>query len=269
MSSCETVKMYVDYREKQLLKYLEIIKQTCDNQIEIESKNLNLADVHIVFGENEILVERKTLSDLNSSIMDGRYREQSFRLDGSDSHNHNIFYLIEESRQLNPQFRSMNKNTLYSTMCSIACYKGFSLLRTQSTEETAQLLYAFAKKMLKNAKQAFYYKKTGETSHETPVKEYTSVIRSDEKKKNITVDNIDAIMMMQIPFVSHQIANVIMNTYGTIGGLIQALKNNDKCLNDLKCGNRKISKRALENICIYLHVHEVSNNETEDNGVDE
>ena len=38
---------------------------------------------------------KKTVNDLLSSIVDGRYKEQSLRLDNYNLHNHNIIYLIE------------------------------------------------------------------------------------------------------------------------------------------------------------------------------
>ena len=46
-----------------------------------------------------ILIERKSLNDLESSIKDGRYSEQSIRLNSSEIHNHNIYYLIEGNIQ--------------------------------------------------------------------------------------------------------------------------------------------------------------------------
>ena len=46
------------------------------------------------------LIERKSLNDLESSIKDGRYNEQSLRLDKYDLANHNIYYLIELNYKL-------------------------------------------------------------------------------------------------------------------------------------------------------------------------
>ena len=45
-----------------------------------------------------LIIERKSLNDLASSIKDGRYAEQSFRLSNIEHHNHNIVYLIEGDR---------------------------------------------------------------------------------------------------------------------------------------------------------------------------
>ena len=75
--------------------YIEIIPSYKELEIVVES--LPLGDV-IICGNNKeekILIERKSLSDLAASIKDGRYEEQSYRLNGSPYHNHNIIYLIE------------------------------------------------------------------------------------------------------------------------------------------------------------------------------
>ena len=64
-----------------------------------------------------------------SSIKDGRYKEQSYRLNACDIHNHNIIYLIEGITSgfgYIPDSR-VNINTIYSSMCGLLCYKGFSL----------------------------------------------------------------------------------------------------------------------------------------------
>ena len=40
--------------------------------------------------EEKLVIERKSINDLLSSIKDGRYAEQSYRLNGLPNHNHNI-----------------------------------------------------------------------------------------------------------------------------------------------------------------------------------
>ena len=81
------MQLNIDYREKALLQ-----------RIQVEPKNLTLGDVTIEKDGKELLIiERKTIADLASSICDGRYKEQSFRLSESPVLNHNILYLIEGS----------------------------------------------------------------------------------------------------------------------------------------------------------------------------
>ena len=65
--------------------------------IKLEVVNLELGDFIICddLGRENVIFERKSLSDLASSIKDGRYAEQSFRLNNYNFHNHNIVYIIE------------------------------------------------------------------------------------------------------------------------------------------------------------------------------
>ena len=56
-----------------------------------------------------MIIERKTLNDLASSIKDGRYKEQGYRLSNCSLHNHNIFYLIEDNlSSYNSKFNNNN-----------------------------------------------------------------------------------------------------------------------------------------------------------------
>ena len=89
-------KLLVDYREKKVIDLLN--KNSFNEQINYESCNLEIGDFILKNENDEIIfiIERKTLNDLNCSIKDGRYKEQSMRLDCCNLENHNIIYLIED-----------------------------------------------------------------------------------------------------------------------------------------------------------------------------
>ena len=63
----------------------------------LEEKSLPIGDVIISNDDREekLIIERKTMRDLASSIRDNRYNEQSYRLDECQIHNHNISPLHE------------------------------------------------------------------------------------------------------------------------------------------------------------------------------
>lgn len=174
----------IDYREKELidlcqLKLLETEtemeeevkgeKKGKEGKIKIKVENLKLGDIiisHDDGGGNELLLfERKSLNDLASSIKDGRYVEQSFRLDGYESvPNHNIVYIIEgdlskwkENAKYGCKSR-VNKKTLLSSMCSMLYYKGFSVIRTMNMTETCELILNWADKLQreKGAKKPYH-----------------------------------------------------------------------------------------------------------------
>ena len=80
----------VDVRENKLIKLLHNLNSEHSFTIKVES--LHLGDIIICDddGNELILIERKSLADLASSIRDGRYAEQSYRLAEYPVHNHNI-----------------------------------------------------------------------------------------------------------------------------------------------------------------------------------
>tara|TARA_B100001564_G_C20620079_1_gene661920 strand:+ start:297 stop:1058 length:762 start_codon:yes stop_codon:yes gene_type:complete len=246
----------IDVREKALykeLKSLYSIYPIDENPIDtyIKYKQLDIGDV-IIIDENDnnvLIFERKTISDLLSSIKDGRYLEQSFRLQNSSVKNHYITYIIEGSLS---ETHKDQQNTVISSIYSLSYSKMFSVLRTISVRETAQFLLQYLKKIRKQKDVSMFYENTSSLEN----KSYTEVIKST-KKSNVTKENIGEIMLMQIPGLSVNCAKAIMNKYKNIIDLIVELQENDDCLNDIciiqKNGtSRKISKTAIENIKIYL-----------------
>ena len=234
--------------------------------IKMEVLALPLAD--IIFFDNDkntpqLLIERKTINDLLSSIKDGRYEEQSFRLNGADIHNHNIIYLIEGDMNKKNYFKDTKseKLTVCSAIFSLNYYKGFSAIRTLDLEETAIFLCNTFVKLSKerNNKKPYYNNgsQVGEQEQEqNPVvssdKEYVNVSKR-VKKDNITCENIGEIMLCQIPGVSSVSALAILDKYKSLSNLIKELEKEPNCLKDLttvtKTGQtRKMSKAVIENI---------------------
>jgi len=286
----------IDYREKELinlfqLKFTEIKPETEEvkkkekgiEEIKIKVENLKLGDIIISDGDNELLLfERKSLNDLASSIKDGRYVEQSFRLDGYESvPNHNIVYIIEGDlskwkENVNYNGR-VNKKTLLSSMCSMLYYKGFSVIRTMNMTETCELILNWADKLQREklTKTPYYSgaKMEKPAQEHEPVQEqeqepvqvqtvresqhYCDVFKiKKEKNGNITPGNIGEIMLCTIPGISSKTAIVIMKEFKTINCLIKSLENDGHCLNNIYMETngkkRKISSQCIENIKNYL-----------------
>ena len=262
----------IDCREKALLE--ECNKQQLINDssqfIKIISENIPLGDI-IIYDDNnneKLIIERKTLLDLAASIRDGRYTEQGFRLQQCNIHNHNIIYLIEGDLRYYKPFKSnIDKKALLSSMVSINYFKGFSLFRTITLNETAEWLLQLTRKLHKEAPLSSFYEKTifiTETPNNDELIEntesvndsYSSVMKR-VKKENINPDNIGEIMLSQIPGVSNASAIAIMSKYSTIKNLIQNLEKDDKALINISISDksgklRKINKTCILNIYKYL-----------------
>ena len=242
----------IDCREKKIIEEIEKIKNKYPEyeSITTEIKQLDLGDFVFSYEENEVLlVERKTISDLIASIKDKRYDEQSLRLSNINIPNHNIVYLLEGPLSKD---HSINK-TFISSSLSLNFYKGFSVIRTYNAHETALHLCQFYNKLMKAPNKLGYYNLN---SGEVPIKEYGSIVKK-VKKENLTTDNIDAIMLSQIPNVSYNIASVIINKYDTLSNLIKTLESDKDSLKNLTYSDntgksRKVNKTSLENIVNFL-----------------
>ena len=257
------MKLYIDNREpKNSISYLESLNIDFSNQLIIEIKPLEIGD-YMYYDEdnsnNNIIFERKSLSDLESSIKDGRYNEQSLRLSQSYFHNHNIIYIIEgDLEKYNPKKGRIDKKTLYSTLITLNYFKGFSVIRTKNINETCELIINFADKLEKENKRENYYDNEKLKMGVAILKEenYCEVLKQP-KKTNITPENIGEIMLSNIPGVSSKTAITIMKEYKTIKNLIKNLEEDDKKIDNIRIMNdnglsRKISKTAVENIKKFI-----------------
>ena len=283
----------VDYREKELLDklsyYISFIPAF--RNIKVISENLPIGDVIVTDNNEDILIiERKTVGDLMSSIKDGRYEEQSYRLNGNKVHNHNIIYLIEgDINKLNMNmFKDikMEKLTFYSAIFSLNYYKGFSVLRTLSLDETALFICNSTIKLMKGLttnRKGFYSNSIPREiskeilneveqqsmsnisenisenipeNTEQSEKDYIGLVKK-VKKENITPENIDEIMLCQIPGVSSTTAISIIKEFKTFSNLIKCLEEKPDCLNNISNTNnkgqtRKITKTSIANISKFL-----------------
>jgi ERCC4-type nuclease len=259
------LKLKIDVREGDLFTCCKMIidRHTMKDLIELTSVPLPIGDIIIsdaITDEDKVIVERKTLVDLAASIKDGRYAEQSYRLNGLNHPNHNIIYLIEGDLTKLSIFKSkLDKQTLYSSMFSINYYKGFSLMRSNTLEESATILCNMLFKLIKSENKQPYYKQQQQQSPPVigdEVDEYCSVVKR-VKKENVTKENISNIMLCQIPSISDVTATAIFKKFNTMSDLIVAIREDPTCLNDIKTTmangkSRKISKACIKNIIDFL-----------------
>jgi ERCC4-type nuclease len=310
------MKLVIDCREKELLKQInqQVLFTPPFKKIEVTSENLHIGDILIKDDSNNdlLIIERKTIPDLLSSIKDGRYEEQSYRLNGMQHHNHNIMYLIEGDTNNKKYFQKVDKMIFYSALLSLNYYKGFSVIKTQNLTETAIFICNSLIKIQKNnglKKQPFYINdivKNNDTNNNTlcdkfddKIKQSGSLIKvkkdeileiatlseeeeSEEKdyvhvvkkvkKENVTTNNIDEIMLSQVPGISSTIAIAIIRKFKSIKNIVESYNNfikenqsdtiskelvSKELFNDLyyinsKGDRRKITKTSINNLYEYL-----------------
>ena len=281
----------IDIREPDLLQQINHLTSTIPifKNLTIKSETLPIGDIIIGDDTTErLIIERKSVSDLLASIKDGRYEEQSYRLNGLNQHNHNIIYLVEGDVNKVNRFKGDNRTeklTLYSAMFSLNYFKGFSVFRSFSLEESAILICNMAYKLEKeNGIKKPYYsnvinnvvvnqsdksleqsdksleekqvKDENQSADQSVDKDYIGVVKK-VKKDNITADNIDEIMLCQIPGISSVSAIAIIQRFKSLANLINELEKNGDCLNDVSYTNskgqtRKINKTCAINIVKFL-----------------
>lgn len=267
------MKIIVDEREITLYDKMNSITTENKTSNNLGKMVLTLGDIAILTDDDisVCIIERKSLTDLLASIKDGRYEEQSHRLlHASQMHPHNIIYIIEG---LITQLRSAaEKKLVYSAITSLNLFKGFSVLRTNSVQETAELILAMTDKIARNYAKNIPLAMNIQLNKNIPLagsidiplagpnnsslsnlestivnSEHVNEVISSQnntnyvnfvkkvKKDNITPENIGEIILSQIPGISSITAIAIMKTYGTFPKLMDAIRLQPDCLNTLTC----------------------------------
>ena len=230
------IEIEIDSRERDLIKMFEFYNYP------ITTLSLKLGDVVI----NKNIVERKTLNDLSASIKDGRYKEQSFRLQKALEENYKVYYMIEGNIDL--YTGSIPKESLIRAMFSLTL-KGFQVISTKNTKETAYFLIQFSEKLKK-------IRPTKNVS--VNVYEENNGIVSKQKNTNITKDNISIFMLCQIPGISVVTASILMDNFKHITPMIEEMKKNTLLLDEFeyinpKNGNsKKLNKNIIQNLKEFL-----------------
>jgi ERCC4-type nuclease len=157
MSYCFTI----DNREHKLITLFQKI------QLPIEVKALDIGDIIIKASEtckksyqdkdqryeSVFIFERKSMSDMISSIKDGRYKEQKARLQSMmlNRKTHKIFYLLEGDTQ---SLSEKEKKLIYGSWISTQFRDGIEIIRTISTLETIHFLCRLLDRLNKNGHQS-------------------------------------------------------------------------------------------------------------------
>lgn len=268
------MKVILDEREALLYdKCIDIMNaQPTTGSLQLSKRVIPLGDILIHTDDDKeiCIIERKSLADLIASIKDGRYEEQSHRLlHASGLLPHNILYIIEG---MTSQIRTtQEKKMVYSAMTSLHFFKGFSVFRSNSVQETAEMIIWMSDKIqrsLLDGKTLAYTNilkepKEMDTDQTHPISEtpktapenYATVVKK-VKKENLTPENIGIVLLSQIPSVSTVSATALMERFHSVYNLLVEIKKNPDCMNGITYSTsgkeRKISKLVIQNIQLYL-----------------
>ena len=226
----------IDNREPTIIKeYFSKSINNSNNLVTTRLKNLEQGDFIIRDNDENILliIERKTINDLLSSVKDSRYAEQSERYSQLDIPSNKIIYLIEGNYK-NFHKDSIEFKTIYSCIFSLSYNKGFTVLFTESVNGTCIIIEEYLNRIIEN-------------------KISTKFKLNLVKKQTITKENIDSYMLNLVPGIGLQTAKEILCNYnGKIYNLITAIEKDEDTLKNIKIKNRKISSKVITNIKEYL-----------------
>ena len=235
----------IDNREREICKFFRERGHTW-----ITYKNLDVGDMLI---GDRIVIERKTLKDLSASIKDGRYKEQKDRLRATGIPLHNIIFLIEgDFREYTGKYL-LPSSTLKSSILHTQIRDGFSVFRTVNIRETIDFIERLSDTAFNNPQKL---------KLKSDISEFRDVINI-RKIKNITPETYYFSLLTHIPCVSKIIAKYVVNEYPSILSLCEAYKTLEtreerlgmlkECKIKTSTGkDRRIGKRASENIYIYI-----------------
>ena len=210
-------------------------------QVTWDYKNLSIGDFAWVAREKtennnpkelmiDYIIERKTASDLNQSIVDGRFTEQKVRLKNCGLKN--VVYLIEDYKKMDHQ--RLPPKTLMQATINTQIINGFLLKFTNNSKETFEYLELVTRKLEEKFIGKTLSAVLNHDENETNLLTFNNFNNSVTKTKNLTATELFIKQMMQIKNVSYDKANSITKVYPTLSSLLEQYK---KCENENECCN--------------------------------
>lgn len=231
-----TTDCIIDNRERDLIKYLE----SNFSEFKFSKDNLELGD--IVFKKNGnviVLIERKTLNDLSTSIKDGRYKEQKVRILNSISPSIRKIYLLEGNDM---KCFKLPSKTFTSVIIHTIIRDNIHVQRTANLPESAQFILDISQRI-------------GKIDFNEQIKSYSQICRP-QKKANITHEVCSINMLQQIPGISNKLATAFFERYGNMQEFYAKFNDHDEFTNDLKDmkygTGRKVGLKTAVKIAMFL-----------------
>ncbi|XP_026543353.1 crossover junction endonuclease MUS81 [Notechis scutatus] len=196
----------------------------------------------------DYVVERKRMPDLCSSIIDGRFREQKFRLRQCGL-SHPI-YLVEDANSA--QHLSLPEKTLQQAIINTQVIDGFFVKRTRDIRESAAYLTIMTRHLTRQYRDKMLLSCTKqELEDERPLQPRAGICRlltfaefneGAVKNKAQTVYEVFARQLMQVSGLSGEKAAAILEKYKTPASLMEAYaacpdgESQEYLLSTIKCG---------------------------------
>lgn len=251
----------------------ELVKELQRNGVRFDVRKLNVGDFLWVAREKleplpgqlrapsarelvlDYIVERKRMDDLCGSIIDGRFREQKFRLKRCGLRR--PVYLVEECGSAASHL-SLPESTLQQAMLNTQVVDGFFVKRVQDVRESAAYLTVMTRHLSKlyQNRTLFCWSREleGDLSEEQDsvlgnpscsLMSFAEFNHGAVKNKCQTVREVFARQLLQISGLSGDKAAAIIEQYPTPHSLLSAYERcsneaeQEKLLSSIRCGKLK------------------------------
>jgi ERCC4-type nuclease len=139
--------LVIDDREIKVEKSIESLKNNGKYTISTLKKRITTGDFAIVRNKKILAVfERKTLNDYSASIKDGRHQNKQKMIDMRSQTNCDVYYIVESPFAFpskKRKFQKMPYKNIYSSIINLMVRDNIMVIKSQSVEDTAEILCDF------------------------------------------------------------------------------------------------------------------------------
>jgi len=206
--------IFVDSREQAS----NVTKELFEKECKIIMKPLDIGDYVL---SKDVCIERKTVEDFLSSMLDGRLFSQMINL---RENYEKPLILVEGNMDELFTLRNIHKNSVIGALTSIALDYNVPILNTKDARETAHYLFVIAKR-------------------EQITKDKEIAIRIG--RKGLTVNEQQRFVVEGLPLVGPQLARNLLKKFGSIAAIVDADEKELQEVEGLGKGKAKKIKKLL------------------------
>lgn len=227
----------MDTRETDLIRLFEV----ADEKVEV--KQLPVADIWIGttpdtphgIQENGMVIERKSIRDLEASILDGRYREQRGRiLAFCHETKAQPIYLLEGS--LGSGTGRLQKKALLKMIHRLILHYQIPVIQTASIQETAEVIRSLIEQWKEDPTAL---------QRTTELVKVSDGIHIQKKTNAMNPQQFALHCLAQCSGVSVKMAESILESFGSLQGVMNATVEE---LKEIKVGSRRIGPVVAQRI---------------------
>ena len=229
---------WLDTREGELIRLLQVPEDAV-KQLPVADIWIGITEVNTL-SEGGLLIERKSIRDLEASILDGRYREQRGRLLASCHENKTQpMYILEGS--LSSGTGRLTKKALMKFITRLIFHYNIAVMQTASLSETADLIQTLTEQWKEDPTSL---------QRTTELVKVTDGIHVQKKANAMDPRQFAICCIAQCPGISVKAAEQLITTFGSLPGVLQATI---KELEQVKVGARKIGPVVSKRLYELLH----------------